>query len=836
MGLNMQITDWLIVIALIGLMTYAVVTTRKYNRNVADFLAAGRCARKYVLGVAEGLSCVGAITVVAWFEMFYNGGFSVAWWGILTLLVQVLVAMSGWVAYRYRQTRALTLAQILETRYSRNFRIFSGLIIFLSGVINFGIFPAVAGRFFQYFWGIEPYMFMGIDLVYAGIMLALTAIALFFVFAGGQITIMITDFIQGTFASICLVTIVLYIMFFAVPWGKIVEVVSLRDSNPIAVQEGVTKEQLPDYIRFLRLGSKKNKSISTKEKTILTPHIKLAKFAKDQVAEGNDKVATIPNAEAKKEEKIPRPTQVVSQVRLNKGRLLPGTSYKARFTYQAPKGAYLVVMSPKFRIESACIALPESKEAKEIEVDFESTNIGYANIYFAVKDIDPALVMISPKIEIEQAEGQSFFNPYTSTKTKDFNFWFFLIQALTIFWTYKAWQGTQGYYGAAINAHEARMGGVIGNWRIMSQQMLVLIIPLAAYAVLYGSGEKDVQMSNAVSEQLACLPGVAMQGQLRTTLMLTKILPVGLLGAFSAFMLAAFIGTNGTYMHSWGSIFIQDVIMPFRRSKEPMTPQQHFNILRIAIAGVGVFAFFFSLFFEQNDAIQMFFAFTGNLWLGGAGAVIALGLYWKYGTTKGAYVAIFTGIVLALTGQFMADQLKATFPWYNAQWMMLFSMVLSTALYVVVSLIDGRGKAYDLDKLLHRGKYATEDATEEARQVDHKQQKWSFSRMIGIDSDFSFLDKILYTFVTCWVFVWGAVFAIGSLLHMSDILKVEHWINFWHFYVILGIVLGVITTIWFSIGGVVDLKDLLYRLRTMKRNENDDGSVSEDTETTTNEN
>ena len=50
---------------------------------------------------------MGAITIVAWFEAFYRGGFSVAWWTMVTLLAQVLVAMSGWIAYRYRQTRAM---------------------------------------------------------------------------------------------------------------------------------------------------------------------------------------------------------------------------------------------------------------------------------------------------------------------------------------------------------------------------------------------------------------------------------------------------------------------------------------------------------------------------------------------------------------------------------------------------------------------------------------------------------------------------------------------------------------------------------------------------------
>ena len=52
----MHFWDWAIVLGLLGLMTFAALSTRKYNKGVVDFLSAGRCARKYVLGVAEGLS------------------------------------------------------------------------------------------------------------------------------------------------------------------------------------------------------------------------------------------------------------------------------------------------------------------------------------------------------------------------------------------------------------------------------------------------------------------------------------------------------------------------------------------------------------------------------------------------------------------------------------------------------------------------------------------------------------------------------------------------------------------------------------------------------------
>lgn len=803
----MHLLDWSIVLALLGLMTFAALSTRKYNKGVVDFLSAGRCARKYVLGVAEGLSCVGAITIVAWFEAYYRGGFSVAWWTMVTLLAQVVVAMSGWIAYRYRQTRAMTLAQILEMRYSKKFRIFAGVVIFISGTLNFGLFPAIAGRFFQYYFGWEPVMRsfggMEIDLVYAGIMAVLTAIALFFVFAGGQITIMLTDFIQGTFANICLSIIVVFILF-TVPWAKIVDTIGQRDAvdiNPIAAVQ-----HTEDFATIKALAQP---GVATSEKYMFSA-VTMTKLGTGELT--MDKVlATITPA-----------TQ-----------LLSGTDYSATFSYKAAgENQYtLAVMSRDGRQESETFILPSTNgEATETTIAFKSTNIGTSELFIVQGGTAPTDFALTSPVVLDIKKGQSMLNPFGSANTKDFNFSFFLIQALVIFWTYKAWQGTQGYYSAAINAHEARMGGVVGNMRILVQNMMLLIVPIAAYAILFD--KTDSTVATEVTERMAALPSITMQNQLRTTLILTKLLPVGLIGAFAAVMMAAFIGTNGTYMHSWGSIFVQDIYMPMRGSKKKtLSPVEHFKVLKWAIAGVGIFAFFYSLFFEQSESILMYFALTGTIWLGGAGAVIALGLYWKRGTTAGAYTSIFTGMVVAIVGfVFQRNWVAWTGVEYplNSQYMMLIALVLSTLLYIIVSLITCH-QPHNMDKLLHRGEYATEDATEKARHLDEKKKR-TLLTMIGIDKDFSFLDKILYIFVTSWSFVMSAIFIIGLVLHKSGKMTLVSWTGFWHGYVIVAVSLGIITTVWFSIGGFVDLADLLKRLKGQRLDERDDGSVEKEGE------
>jgi len=40
------------------------VYTKQYTRNVADFPVANRCAGRYLLSIAEGMSSLGAIAIL----------------------------------------------------------------------------------------------------------------------------------------------------------------------------------------------------------------------------------------------------------------------------------------------------------------------------------------------------------------------------------------------------------------------------------------------------------------------------------------------------------------------------------------------------------------------------------------------------------------------------------------------------------------------------------------------------------------------------------------------------------------------------------------------------
>lgn len=635
------VLDWIIIIVVMGIMIGSVLYTKSMMRSVSDFLSANRTAGRYIVSFSQGMAQLGSITIIGMFEMNYIAGFTMRWWEYANGIVVLFVTISGWVIYRFRQTRALTMAQFLEMRYSKNFRVFSGILAFASGIINFGIFPAVGSRFFVYYFGLPQYFsFLGIDIsTFASIMFLLLALSIFFVFAGGQISVMVADFIQGWFVNITFILICIYLIY-TFSWDSISETLA-----------------------------------------------------------------------------------------------------------SAPADASLI-------------------------------------------------------------------NPFKSGNIKDYNFWFFFVGMIGIIYGKMAWQGTQGYYVSAKSPHEAKMGEVLGIWRNIPQWSLFLVlVPVVAYTVMHNP--QYAPLAEAVKPTLDGVGSEAIKVQLTIPMILTKILPVGLFGAFAAVMMAAFIGTHDTYLHSWASIFIQDVYLPI--TKKQLSPEKHIRLLKWAIIGVAAFIFCFSLIFQQSEYIFLFFAITGSIFIGGAGSVIIGGLYWKKGTTAAAWTAMIVGAVVSVSG-IILQQVYPDFP-INGQTFWGLAMFLAALSYVLVSLL-GKRNDFNLDKLLHRGEYAVEG---DDQTVNTKVEKgW---KIFGMGKEFTKKDKLIYIVTYGWTFIWTAIFVIGTIYNLTHDVKNELWMDFWKIYIFVNIGVSIIIMIWFSIGGFFDFKEMFSKLRTMKRDHHDDGNV-----------
>ena len=690
--MNLLFIDWLIIAVVLLGMIYSVSFTKGLMKSVTDFLSAGRTAGRYLISVSQGAAGLGAISIVSFLEVGYITGFSFQWWGLSQGIIILAITASGWVIYRFRQTRSLTLAQFFEKRYSRKFRIFAGIVAFVCGIINFGIFPAVGAQFFISYCGF-PDSFIGIP-TFPLVMIILISIALYFVYTGGQIAVIIADFFQGVFLIVVLFVITIF-LYKNVGWDQVTD--SLKN----------------------------------------TPK----KLAVEEVQ--------------------------------------------------------------KLKEENSFKLLSENEQLEKIE-------------------------------EIKSKyENSSLINPFKTSRVEDFNLTYFLIGLIGMFYGTLSWQGHQAYNSSAKSAHEAKMAAVLGDIRWKPQGLFIFLVPVLTYVFM---NHHDFQsVADSVNITLSSLETDTLKSQMRAPIVLSEVLPAGLLGAFAALMLAAFISTHDTYLHSWGSIFIQDVLMPFR--EKPFSKDEHIRALRYSIFGVAIFIFIFSLVFDQNQEIALYFAVTFAIFAGGVGAVIIGGLYWDRGTTEGAWAAMIIGAAIAVTGTIMPQISES---WLNEGGGLVgfkslilrlkeingikfygLSMAFSSLSYIVVSLLTFKEKM-NMDKLLNRGEYSIK---EEKKIVDKNVKTvW---RVFGIGNEFTIEDKITYLVSYVWNIFFTVVFVIGTVYNLSNSVSDDSWMVYWKYQVYINVVFSFVIIIWFSIGGFIDIKKMLSSLSSTQRDHQDSGWVSD---------
>jgi solute:Na+ symporter, SSS family len=636
----MQSIDWILLALPILLVIAVAVYTRHFMRGVADFLAGGRAAGRYLICNAKGEASSGVANTLAKFQPLLAAGFVLSWWDALSLPIIMLFAMFGFVVYRYRQTRAMTLGQFFEMRYSRCFRLVGGMFGFIAGILNYGIFPAVSSEFFVYFLNLPAHVHIASLLVPTKvlIMAGYLSCSLWMMTVGGQVTLLVTDCLEGILSHLIFVIVVVAI-FCTISWSQ---------------------------------------------------------------------------------------------------------------------------------MRTALSAVPP---------------------------------------------GHSMLNPFDQMKTKDFNVWFSMIYlVMTVYGTMTA-QKDNSFSSAGRTPHETRMGGLLGWWRIMARASMLLVIGLGAFTLLKQPNFAGHSAIDAIGDS-------QLRSQMTVPITLRYLLPAGVKGLFCTMMVLGLISGDASHILTWGGIFVQDVVLPLRT--KPLSPREHVLFLRLALLGVALFAFLFSIFFHQIQDIVMWWAETEGIFACWAGIVIIGGLYWKKGTTSAAWSAFFAGVGLDLTG-IILPYFFPHFP-YNGRQIQFFSAAAAVIAYVVVSLAAPND--FDLDRLLHRGKYSVaQDLTPETR---HKRHRFSLVRLLGIDDDYTFWDKLVAGGIFFWSMFWLAIVLIGTAWNVIHPWPLSVWTSYWFVAgLVLPIIVCVITLIWFSIGGISDLRAFFKRLASMKRDVRDDGTVNE---------
>ncbi len=189
------------------------VVCKRYVRGVADFLVAGRSVGRYLGLGSDSMQAVGAVTILAYWQMNYKAGFAGQWWYLLTPLAGILVALTGWGIFRFRETRAMTLGELVGKRYGQRARIFFGAVAYLAGVVNMGIFPAVGAGFFVYYCGFPAELMVfgfGVSTSVV-IMLLFVGAAVVLCLLGGQVALVVTDFFQSLFVNAMLIAVAVMI-------------------------------------------------------------------------------------------------------------------------------------------------------------------------------------------------------------------------------------------------------------------------------------------------------------------------------------------------------------------------------------------------------------------------------------------------------------------------------------------------------------------------------------------------------------------------------------------------------------------------------------------------
>ena len=374
----------------------------------------------------------------------------------------------------------------------------------------------------------------------------------------------------------------------------------------------------------------------------------------------------------------------------------------------------------------------------------------------------------------------------------------------------------------------------------------------------------DTPYFNAVRDTLGDTPEARHQFQKYRSLyqqmmmpsVVSKIFPAGMLGLFCLLMVMLLVSTDDSRIFNASSTLTQDVILPM--FKGHLDQKKHLLLLRLTRVAVALLFLVVSIFFSQLDYINMFITIMCALWLGGAGPIMVFGLYSRFGNLTGAWCSIILGSGTSLLGLvFQRNWAKSIYPMLEQmgmvepldsflqtvsspfspwiEWSMdpvkfpinsfevfFISMVLSLGGYIAGSYLTY--KPYNLDKLLHRGIYA--DAPTPPK------ERWTlrniFSKIIGITDEYTWGDKIIAYSVFGYSFVYQIGIAFVAIVIWNAI---SPWPNEWwtiKFFItalVIPAIVGIISTVWFMIGGIRDARRLFIDLEKRVEDPDDNGQV-----------
>ena len=187
--MNFHLIDWSILIAYLTGTVYVGLRARKYVENMEGYYVAGRKV-KVALGSATLIATeIGVVTFMYFAQLGFLTGFSCFILGVIGFLGYMVIGKTGFIVSGLRRLKVITIPEFYELRYNKSVRWFGGVLLFLGGVLNMGIFLRFDGIFLSEAMGLG-------EQAKAIVMVIMLVIVISYTVLGGMFSVVITDFIQ----------------------------------------------------------------------------------------------------------------------------------------------------------------------------------------------------------------------------------------------------------------------------------------------------------------------------------------------------------------------------------------------------------------------------------------------------------------------------------------------------------------------------------------------------------------------------------------------------------------------------------------------------------------
>jgi SSS family solute:Na+ symporter len=188
---NFTTIDWVIVICYPLISLFIGLYARKYITSMKDFVCAGQS-----LGTCLGIATLtgtelGLITVMYSAQKGFKGGFATFHIALAAGVATFFVGVTGFLVYRLRSMKVLTIPEFYDRRFGRKTRILGGVTMAFGGILNMGLFLKVGSQFIVGITGLSAESW-----ALPAVMIFLLSLVLIYTCLGGMISVVLADYVQ----------------------------------------------------------------------------------------------------------------------------------------------------------------------------------------------------------------------------------------------------------------------------------------------------------------------------------------------------------------------------------------------------------------------------------------------------------------------------------------------------------------------------------------------------------------------------------------------------------------------------------------------------------------